>query len=30
MKSEEYGETQRSGKHRKDDICGFWYISKIK
>ena len=27
---EKYGETQRSGKHRKDGICDFLYISKTK
>ena len=28
MKEEKYGEIQRSGKHRKECICDFWYISK--
>ena len=23
-KREEYGETQRSGKHRKEYVCDFW------
>jgi len=30
MKREEYGETRRSGKHRRNDICDFVRISKTK
>jgi len=25
---EKYGETQRSGKHRKEYVCDFWNVSK--